>query len=289
MKKNTIILIFTIILIILIVCSIIVYGSGDQQKETMEEKISKEIEYINKDLVSLLGLFNNLEIGQNIFQASPEDTQIEKQADTVQSNKSNATEGKNENTTDVSNLAQQSTSILANNGKYEPQWDKIKIKLEELYRTWNTISLDLHAMNIDGTSVLAFSDLLNTVTENTQKKNKEKAMEGIASLFELLPQYQKSFWPNEQSTQLLDLNSQFIRAYVLVTNEDWAQAETILTQSEQQFSNLINSVTINGENQSVINQSYILVNELRKAVSKKNKEIFYIHFQNLITKIGILT
>ena len=188
MKKNIIVIIITIILIVLIIGSLFVYASTNAKEDTsLEEKVSKEIEYLDSYLIAMLGNFNGLTIANEVFQLNPQEKELEKE-EVTKSNISNQTntassqneqangEGQNsQNEQSQSNSSQNNksgdsgkmqNSILANNGKYEANWDDIKQQIEQLYNTWNTISLDLHALNIVGNSVLQFSDGLNAATKS---------------------------------------------------------------------------------------------------------------------------
>ena len=275
MKKNTIILIIAILLIFIIIFSAIVYASSNKQDATIEEKVSQEIKYLNGYIVSLLGQYNGLNIGNSDFHTSNEEnSKDDKQSSEEESN--------------TNSLTGQNNTILITDQKYNPKWKTIKIQLEELYRTWNTINLDLYAANIDASSVLSFTDVLNSATQNAQKEDKQKSMEQVNNLYQLLPQYTRSYLPNDQKTQLLEMQAKVVSSYVNVTNENWDEAGNLLTQAEQQFSNLINTIMKEQNNQSTMNQAYILVNELRRAVNIKDKDIFFIQYQNFIEKMEML-
>ncbi len=275
MKKNTIILIIAILLIFIIIFSAIVYASSNKQDATIEEKVSQEIKYLNGYIVSLLGQYNGLNIGNSDFHTSNEEnSKDDKQSSEEESN--------------TNSLTGQNNTILITDQKYNPKWKTIKIQLEELYRTWNTINLDLYAVNIDASSVLSFTDVLNSATQNAQKEDKQKSMEQVNNLYKLLPQYTRSYLPNDQKTQLLEMQAKVVSSYVNVTNENWDEAGNLLTQAEQQFSNLINTIMKEQNNQSTMNQAYILVNELRRAVNIKDKDIFFIQYQNFIEKMEML-
>lgn len=275
MKKNTIILIIAILLICIIIFSAIVYASSNKQDATIEEKVSQEIKYLNGYIVSLLGQYNGLNIGNSDFHTSNEEnSKDDKQSSEEESN--------------TNSLTGQNNTILITDQKYNPKWKKIKIQLEELYRTWNTINLDLYAVNIDSSAVLSFTDVLNSATQNAQKEDKQKSMEQVNNLYQLLPQYMRNYLPDEQKTQLLEIEAKVVSSYVNVTNENWGEAENLLSQAEEQFASLINTIMKEQSNQSTMNQAYILVNELRRAVSIQNKDIFFIQYQNFIEKMEML-
>lgn len=347
MKKGITILIITAVLVILILTSLIVYANNDNQDVTLEEKVSQEIQYLNSYLISMLGHFNGLSVGNDIFQIGLQKNNIGNSTQSSQSggdssntmqqestkengsqnNESKSNQGENDSQsgknqsnqgengtskqeqndssgqtkTQQGNKSQsqndqsgpanmQQNSILANNGEYKTNWDMIQLQIEKLYQTWNTISIDLHALNVDGSSILAFSDGLNNATQNVKKKEKTKSMEQLAKLHQMLPNYIEGHSNNKQQIDILKILSKVVTAYVGVTNDKWQDAEKELTQAEQDFANMLNTVTNmeKSQNSATMNQCYILVNELRNAVKLKDKEIYYIQYENFITKIGIL-
>lgn len=334
MKKNILVSIMAIIVVILIITSLVVYSKTNNDTPTLQTKVSDEIKYLDNHIVSLLGHFNGLTVGNEIFQVSQPKTQLGKNKETNpqenknENNKNNQTNGaeneqsgqeqqsnteksqtgqessnstgKQENSSSQSNeenttskSSNQSSNmtqngIFANNGNYESNWESIELQIEQLYQRWNIISLDLHALNIDGKSILTFSDGLNTVTQNVKKKDKTKAMEELIKIYELLPQYMNSYMPNDKQIELLKLQLQVTKAYVAVTGDKWDEAGKQLSEVEKLFANMLNTVTGEQSNQATISQCYILVNELKSATSLKDKDIFYMQYQNFVMKMGIL-
>lgn len=296
MKKIAIILIISTIMIILIMSSLIVYGSSQKNETSLEEKVSQELMYLNQYFISLLGDFNGLTIGDNRLQEKEPEIQSEntdfsgntgedasKENDnTKKTLQQEGTDNKN-NKTDTSQ-----NSILSNEGNYKTNWDKVQIQVEQLYQVWNTVSIDLHALNVDGNSILAFSEGLNNVTINIKNKDKIKSVDEIIKIYELLLTYKKSFDPNSSDTNILTVQSNIVSAYANVTNNKWKQAEEKITEAEKLFANMLNTVTNDYGNQVTMSQSYILVNELKKAIKLKDKEIFFIEYRNLMTKMDIL-
>jgi len=180
------------------------------------------------------------------------------------------------------------SGVLANQGKYETQWETIQTQIENLYQTWNTISIDLNSLNVDGKTILAFNDFLNNSTQSIKKKDKSKSMNAVVKLYQLLPKYSKNYKFDSKETKILEIKSSVVTAYVDVSNEDWSAAKKQLSGATTQFTNLLNSVGQNFQNQTLVNQCYILVNELNKAITLQDKEIFFIQYQNLMEKMDIL-
>lgn len=296
MKKAVIILITTAVIIILVLSSLVVLAKNDNQDTKLADKVTQEIKYLDQYLVSLLGDFNGITIG-NYLKEELSNLKLEledknKESDATTSKEENSEES-NESTTSNgqnSNSIKSNTqiNILANNGDYKAKWSLIQSQIEELYQTWNTISIDLNSINVDASSILAFGDFLNISTQNIKKKDKEKAMDSIVKMYQLLPKYSESYKPNTKETNVLNIQKNIVTAYVDVSNNKWQDAQSNISEASKQFTNLLNTVKQNFNNQTIVNQCYILTNELNKAIKLKDKEIFFIEYQNLMSKMGII-
>lgn len=309
-KKNIIILIITFVIVVCLIGSFIVYATNEEKKPTLQTKVTEEIDYLENYLVSILGDFNSLLIQGNTIQLKSDKSEEEQQTKTKQSTNTqqegtvspteetqsssgeneNALQGNSQNNTANENQQFSSAnSILAKNGNYPTNWSKIQLQIEHLYQTWNTVTIDLHALNIDGNSILSFSNYLNSATKNIKNKEKELAMNDITKLHSLLLEYKKQYNPDSEETKLMTIQNYTIQAYTNVTNTKWQEANENLIQAENDFANLLNSVTTSeNQNQTVKNQSYILLNELKSAVTLQDKDIFFIQFQNLIPKMALI-
>ena len=137
------------------------------------------------------------------------------------------------------------SSLLEKFNSKDIKWEEIQKQAEKLYQTWNTVSIDLISLNIDGNLVLKFSDYLNDSMQNIENQDKEKSMEAIANLYQLLPQYSKSCNPNSRESNVLQIKSNIITAYVKSLNNKWGEAKNYLTEANKLVSNLLNSVNQN--------------------------------------------
>lgn len=297
MKKGVIILTITATIVILVLSSLVVFAKNDKKDTKLADKVTQEIKYLDKYLVTLLADFNGIAISDYLkneelsnlelmLEESKTKTSNEKSEEESEeeSKKSGSSDNKTENTVKTNTQ----TRILANNGEYQAKWSSIQEKIEELYQTWNTISIDLNSINVDASSILAFGDLLNTSTQNIKKEEKEKAMEAIGKMYQLLPKYIESYNPNSKDTDILKIQNNVVTAYVEVSNGKWQNAQNNILEASKQFTNLLNSVEQNFNNQATVSQCYILINELNKAVKLKDKEIFFIEYQNLMEKMEVI-
>lgn len=281
MKKISIIITISIVIIILIMTSVIVYAKDSNSKPTLNDKVSDEIDYLDKYLISLLGKFNGLYVGEYSNKKKSSSIQIEsEQENNLKKNPQQSEQRTNNN--------DEQNKVLDNKGNYEAKWDEIDKQIEEIYETWNTISIDLHSLNIDSSSILAFSDALNQATIQIKDKKKIRGMEETIKMYQLLPKYSQSYRPDSMETNLLKIKSDIVTSYVNVSGDNWQDAQKQLSSAEKQFTSLLNSINSSFQNKIAVNQSYILVNELTKIAKLEDKDIFFIEYQNLIGKMKII-
>ncbi len=292
MKKTIIIIIIAVIAITIILSSLVAYAKGDNKDKQMEDKVTQELTYLNQYFIAMLGDFNGLTIGDNRLQET--EPKIQTNINTNLSDQSD----KNNNTQRNDNLQQNKkvekktdtvqNGILKNNGKYDAKWDKIETEIEQIYQVWNTVCIDLYSMNIDNNLILSFNDGLNKATQAVKSKNKANAMNEITGIFAKILEYRKAYDKDLRKMDILTIQYNSVAAYTDVTNDKWKEANTKLVTAEKIFSNLLNTVTNDYTNQATMNQCYISINELKKAVGLQDKEIFFIEYRNLMSKMEII-
>lgn len=287
-KKQIIIYVIAIAFIIILIFSIVVYANSQSDEVTLEEKVSTEIDYLSSKLIGILNQFNGFSfIGYDIQSK-------EEQNQTATSKQTDTNAQKNSEITDESNASANNSSdnnknqILAFKGNYPTNWNAIEYQIEEIYHTWNTVVIDLHALNVNSDIILKFSDILNQATEQIKKKDKREAMLQLTNLYALLPEYAKSYQSDPQWANLLQIKSNIIASYSFASNEQWNEAKTKVQEATRLFTERLNSVSNQNQNQATSNKVYILIHELDNAINLKDKEIFFIQYSSLIEKIELL-
>lgn len=291
MKKMVIIIIISIIATIIILFSLVAYAKGDSDDNNIDDKVTQELAYLNQYFITMLGDFNGLTIGDNRLQETEPkiqtniNTNLSDQADKnkTQENDNLQQNSKVENKTDTVQ-----NGILEKDGNYDTKWDKIEIEIEQIYQVWNTISIDLYSLNIDNKAILSFNDGLNRATQAIKAKNKTNAMKEITEIYGKILEYRKAYDNDTRKTDILTIQYNSVEAYTDVTNEQWNDASVKLATAEKIFSNLLNSVTNDYINQATMSQCYVSINELRKTIELQDKEIFFIEYRNLMSKMEII-
>lgn len=292
MKKSVSILILTIIIIIVVISSTVISKTKKNEEATIEEKVFQELNYLNKYCISLLTSLNGIIIQNEVIKEDTLQTQFGSDTNNgIQTSRSimnNNQQNSKSNNSDENKDTEENNndnSILENEGDYSPDWESIQLQIEKLYQMWNVISLDLHSINIDSNLVLSFSDILNNVTQNVKAKNKSNTVEELVKLYKLIIEYTNLCKPESEETIILIIKYNIVSAYANITNDKWEQAQNQITEAQNLFANLLNSVNNDYNEQYNMNRCYILVNELRKAIQLKDKEIFYLQYKTLITQL----
>lgn len=286
--KKIIYIIISLIIIIAIWASLAVYTMGNTNENELQNKVSQELLYLNQYFITMLGEFNGLTIGDNRLQETEPKIQTN-----INTNLTDQTEkNQNDNAQQSSKIETKTDTvqngILKNNGKYEPEWEKIETQIEQIYQVWNTMCIDLYSLNIEKSLIQGFNNSLNKATQAIKNRNKQTAMDEITSLHEKILQYKKTYYNESNNIDLLSIQANAVSAYSDVSNDRWNQANTKLTSAEKTFSNLLNTVANDYTNQATMSQCYISINELKKAVELQDKEIFFIEYRNLMNKMEII-
>ena len=321
-KKQLIIYIMVLVFVILLISSIVVFAKSQKQESTLEEKATSEIDYLSSKLIGTLNQFNGFSfMGYDIYskkqqnqmssskEAQSSSANSNEQANDKTNNTANSNSETNNRTENTSNNSQTSKNnsadqintssndslnsnqnqILSFKGNYPTNWDKIEYQIEEIYHAWNTIVVDLHALNVNSDYILKFSDLLNQATKQIKKKNKKEAMNQLANLYQLLPEYARGYQSDQQWSNLLQIKSNIITAYCFASNEQWNEAKPKVQEAITLLTERINSVSnVQKQSQTITNKVYILVHELENAIDQKDKEIFFIHYSAIIEKVELL-
>lgn len=291
MKKTITIIIITVLAIIVILSSLVVYANSQDDSNQLSDKVTQELMYLNQYFVTMLGDFNGLSIGDNRLQETEPkiqtniNTNLSDQADTNtnQSNDNLQQRNKVEEKTDTVQ-----NGILKNDGKYDTKWEKVQTEIEQIYQVWNTVSIDLYSLNIDNALIVSFNDSLNNATQAIKNKDKAWAVDAVTQMDAKILEYKKRCGQDEREKEILTIQHDAVASYADVTNDRWDNANAKLADSEKRFSNLLNTLTDDYTNQATMSQCYILINELKKAVGLKDKEIFFIEYRNLMSKMEIL-
>lgn len=301
MKKYIITIAVILGVMLIMFGSYYIYSNTSSQEDvdTLKSKVDEEIKYLDSVIVSIMNKFNNITYAnykiveekvtsQNQNQKNSSVKSIESQeGQSGGNNKDNSQGNSIENT--ITNISMDYSSILVNSDNKKIEWNYIKKEIEKMYSTWTTVLIDLNALNVNNTNLLKYNSTLDDITQALENEDKKTSMIKLADLYSLLVSYIKEYSSNNRLIQLLDTKSNILYAYSLAEYEDkWSEMKNYTDKAQNVYNNIINNELKNNDSTNNINKAYVLLNEISKSTSKKDKNIFYINYKNLMKELEII-
>ena len=303
------------LLFLLILCLFILTGCSNNNDDKLKGKTQDQINYLEKDLISMLNGFNNISYanyrieikqetqssqtnalieeskkqgatnGESIQETNQNNNSVENSSNESQMDTSGNNTGKNEQQQSNSNIRMVPNSILLNNNKENIDWNNMKYEIEKIYSSWNTLFIDLNSLENGNTKTLDFSSILNDATQSIKAENKINSMKNISKMYSALGEYKKSYINDNMQINLIETKSNIIETYVFVTETNWNEAIKSINKADARFGNVINNVATRQINQSNINKAYVLLKEAKKAIEIKEQDIFFINYKMLMQEL----
>ena len=269
------------------------------------QKINEEISYVDRRVLELMKMLNNLDIEymitNNVINATGENTSSDSaKSDTDTESSKQASEG--ESGTDKSSQAdggeesngkqgnsitistKESQSILLRD-RNDINWTYIQTELENLINSWSVITIDLKSINTNNDDILAFNTNAETALKYVQEKNKSNALISLSNLYGLLPKYAEKCNKNFKDLEILYIKYDVLAAYALIETNQWDKISTFLGDADNRNLGLINSDNAEVKNNQNIQKSYILLKEFIKSANEKNVDMCYMKFYYLIDEL----
>lgn len=298
---------YIFLILIIIVLSFTVYAtvSRDPDKIEKEKRIS-EFEYLESELVDIFNELNNIQLSNynvsvnNITsQTKREDEGKSNGEQTQQGGQQSNTSGSNSqndnsltNTSNVSETKQQKeynlkrNAILTNNE--DINWNDIKSKIEIVYSSIPTITLDLYKYNINQDDILSFNKEFDNLTVVIKQNNKQNSLTQLSKLYDFMPKFTQSIYEDELRKTIIETKSNVLKAYSKLDTDNWNDISNDTTQAVKSCSKLLTNPNIDQSKQYEISKIYVMINELQNAVQVQDKQIFLIKYKNIIEEINSL-
>ena len=289
----------------LILCmffSLILTGcSNETTTEDTKSKVSQELEYLDKKILTIANKLNNITL-QNYTISSKEVLLGEESSSSGQSSEQGNSSGGNDSQqkqSTIQNGGEQSkesnittTQIEAkpilSTDKSDINWDDIKNEIEIINRDWSVVILDLSSLNLDNEEILGFSSALDDCTLSIKNENKADALINVSKLYSYIPKFEKAISADKNTQNIKQVKANIINAYSFVEQENWLETEASLKESEILFKEVANDLEYIKDKEYKINKTYVFIKELQNSLSYKDKDLFYVKYKNLIESINTL-
>lgn len=275
-KNNYYILkkVITAITVILMIFSVSGCSYQKKDEEELKEKNIAELQYLDDYLLLMLNNMNNITLQEYdmIIKESTENVnEISKEDEATESNSTNF------------NMI--SSMILSNSKGFS--WESMGIQIERLNTSWPAILVDLSKANVDSRKITEFSDNLNICVGHIKNKDKNNTMASLAKLYGLVAIYTEQINEEESNINIAKTKSNIVYAYINIELEKWDDINNYLDLAKKNFEPVTKDTNLS-EKQYNINKAYILIQEFKKAVGNKDKELLYMKYKDTMEELIIL-
>lgn len=289
---------FIVIIIIMQMFFLTGCSRKDDGKE-LKNKVDEEMKYLDSQIIGMINNLNNISYKNYLVLQQNKDEDKEKNSSnktntsTQESNGSSqsSSEGQSSNNNEGENKITSNTfdvipnSILDSNR--EPNWDVLKSDIENLYRTWSTVMLDLYKLKIDNNDILQFTTILDSVTKETANKDKQKTVNLLANLYEYIPRYMSNYTENEDIQMMFDVKVNVLNSYALLEEEKWDSMKSELKIAEEKFMKLLKKAENSDKNLNT-DKIYVALKELQQSIEARDKNIYYMKYRNLLEEMNTM-
>lgn len=319
MSKKLKVIAYCVLIVLILIVGYLIYSKleSNNSGKDLNDKVNSEIRYLESEITTISNKLNNIymlnykvatstipkgensesdtgssngsnsgsQSGSGSSQGSGEGSGSNSEQGKINSTSQNANTTKSTETTKEYNL--KSEGVLEENGQESIDWNEIQMKVENLYTSIYTITLDLYQTNSNQEDILNFNKNLDNVTKAVKDKDKEKSLQELVNLYSYLPKFSSNIQMDNIYYAILQTKEQVLRAYSILDLTKWDEMENDINNAIESYSVLLQEVN-QDDKQFSINKLYIVLNELKNSCKEKNRDVFLIKYKNLLEQIKSL-
>ena len=306
MRKKIVIYIFIIFFILISIGFGIVFAATNNSEKDVKElkdKAIEEIDLLEDKIISMMNKLNNINFSNTILieektnnnekKTNEQNEESFAKNEQSQGGSNSSTDSSNENSQNSSNRTSsenikyevKNNGILGNDFNSSVDWEYLKINIETIHTIIPTIIADLNSLNVNSEDILKFNTILDEVTLDIKNEDKISTLNNLASLYGTLPIYESQFLGNLQKINILYCKNSILNSYALIEQNNWQEVKNQITNAINYFTNVLDDVNENTQNQNRISKIYILLNELNSTIDLQDKELFYIKYRNTMEEL----
>jgi len=108
-------------------------------------------------------------------------------------------------------------------------------------------------------------------------------------MYAILPEFMKNSDIEQMKKDIISTKTNIINAYSYVDIEAWDNVQKEIVSAEKKMVNMVNEMsTKESQKKFNINQTYILIEELKNSLPLKDKGIFYLKYKNILEELNVL-
>lgn len=307
MKKYRMLAYIVLITIIIIISSVIYVNANKNPEEYEKQKISSEMEFLESKILDLANMMNNIqtskysvtvkELPNQTQENEKKDSSNSQEQSSESSNQGQSGGEENDSSQDSSSQSSNEQDKSGENKKYELElngvlnenqqidWNNVKGKVEELYISIPTITLDLYKKNVNKDDILNFNKEYDNLIKVVKNENKEEVLGTLNNLYSYMPKFIQNTSDDNVNKTIVETKSYIVSAYSKLDAENWDVISDDIKKAIDVYSKLLSDTNIDSEKQYSLNKSYVILNEIQNALSIKDKSVFLIKYKNLLEEL----
>lgn len=304
MKKQ--IIIGSIILICIVACVVFIISKNNSKDISLQAKTEDEIEHLEEKIVAMMNSLNKITLSNSVLveektnensqtsgntKQSNDNSQEDGEESSSQSSDSSSSSGSSDSDSDKENTTKGNSkyeivndSILTNQNQ-TVDWEYIKSSAETIHSSWATLTIDLHSLNVNNQDILNFSNVLDQVTLSVKQEDKTATLNNLASLYAFFPIYIKQISNDSEKINIDYTKTCVLNSYALIEQNKWDEMKLQVTNGINYFTNILNSVNDEKQNQNKLSKTYVLLNELNNSIDLKDKDLYMIKYRNVMEEL----
>lgn len=168
----------------------------------------------------------------------------------------------------------------------EINWISLKSEIENLYLSLPTITMELYQLNVNQEDVLGFNTEYDKLTAMVKDEKKEETLVQLTKLYDYFPKFLRGTGQDELYITLVETKNNILKAYSKLDSQNWQEISNDVKNGIDSYSRLLTSTEVDNSKQYNVSKTYIMLNELQKAVTIQDSSVFLIKYKNLIEEIN---
>ena len=299
MNKKMKMIAFVVFFGILIVLGYVIYSNATKDDgDELNDKILTEMDYLEVKMIDMANRINNVTL-QNYKVVTKE---IESQTETENGSSSNngGQEEQNQSGGGSSNTSSGDSSSSKDYEEYNMErikelskdkdeainWGDIQKEIEEIYTVIPTITLDLYQTNINQEDILKMNGYLDDLAGVAKNEQEEETLNKICDMYSCISKFVENVSNDELNKISIKTKENVLRAYSKIKTQNWQEIVNNIQSAIDTFSVLLTNTNVDYGKQVNINKTYVILNEIKNAALKEDKEVFLIKYKNLLEEMN---
>ena len=264
---------------------IIIFFSGcsfNKDKQTIEEKIPIEVQYLDKRISEFLSkIIGDIEESEKVQEENQKVQSVGSGSSESSKKTDSSSNGENSNNKESSESSSEEITSMSMQYKEisemdNSSWNDIKNGVEDLYVSWAIVESDLLTKNeIKQEDLDKISHNIDNLIIATMDENKVNFIKESADMYNNIILVLEKINYNKNKLSILKVKKKIYEAYSYILEDNWDGAGKSLNDANNQLKEIDN----------LEEKIKVVFNNLSNSVETRNKKIYFIKCSDAINEL----